>query len=114
VVSPKTTIFVPACFLVLGLYELSSYKRGLPLRTNFRRTLATSAAGALIAGAFVLVLAALHTLDDFVFFYRTFAPDHSLTGGIPVTWLDARFKVAAIAPVVFSFDHDGSTLIVRD
>ena len=39
-------------------------------------------------------------LDDFLFFYRTFAPDHSLTGGIPLVWLDTRFKVAAIAPVV--------------
>lgn len=100
VVSPETTIFVPACLLVLGLYELSSYDRASPVRTNFRRTLGTSAAGALVAGTFVLVLAALHTLDDFVFFYRTFAPDHSLTGGIPLTWLDTRFTVAAIAPVV--------------
>ena len=46
------------------------------------------------------MLAALHALDDFFFFYRTFAPDHSLTGGIPLVWLDTRFKVAAIAPVV--------------
>jgi hypothetical protein len=100
VVSPETTIFVPACLLVIGLYELSSYDRSRPLHVNFRRTLGASAAGALIAGAFALVLAALHTLDDFVFFYRTFAPDHSLTGGIPLIWLDTRFKVAAVAPVV--------------
>jgi hypothetical protein len=100
VVSPETTFFVPACLIVLGLYELASYDRGLPLRTNFRRTLGTSAAGLLIFSAFILVLAALHTLDDFLFYYRTFAPDHSLTGGIPLVWLDTRFKVAAIAPVV--------------
>jgi hypothetical protein len=100
VVSPETTIFVPACFVVLGLYELSSYDRALPLRANFRRTLGTSAAGLLILGAFALVLAAFHALDDFFFFYRTFAPDHSLTGGRPLVWLDTRFKFAAIAPVV--------------
>jgi hypothetical protein len=100
VISPETTIFVPAVFVVLGLYELSNYDRRLPFRANFRRTLGTSAAGLLMLGVFALVLAALHTLDDFLFFYRTFAPDHSLTGGIPIDWLDTRFKVAAIAPVV--------------
>jgi hypothetical protein len=100
VVSPETTIFVPALFVVLVLFELSSYDRGLPLRRNFRRTLGTAAAGSLILGAFALVLAAFHALDDFFFFYRTFAPDHSLTGGIPIVWLDTRFNVAAIAPVV--------------
>jgi hypothetical protein len=100
VVSPETAFFIPACFVVLGLFELSSYDRGLPIRTNFRRTLGTSAAGLLIVGAFALVLAVLHALDDFLFFYRTFAPEHSLTGGIPLVWLDTRFTVAAIAPVV--------------
>jgi hypothetical protein len=100
VVSPETTIFVPACFVVLGLYELSSYDRQLPFHANFHRTLGTAAAGLVILGAFASVLAALHALDDFFFFYRTFAPDHSLTGGIPLEWLDTRFKFAAIAPVV--------------
>jgi hypothetical protein len=100
VVSPETAFFVPACIIVLGVYELSSYDRGLPLRTNLRRTLGTSAAGLFMFSAFALVLAAAHALDDFLFFYRTFAPDHSLTGGIPLVWLDTRFKVAAIAPVV--------------
>jgi hypothetical protein len=100
VISPETTIFVPACFVVLGLYELSSYRRGVPLHTNFRRTLGTAAVGSLILTAFFLVLAAFRALDDFVLFYRTFAPDHSLTGGIPLVWLDTRFRVAAIVPVV--------------
>jgi hypothetical protein len=100
VVAPETTIFIPACFVVLGLYELVSYDRGSPIRTNFRRTLGTAAAGLLMFSAFALVLAAMHALDDFFFFYRTFVPDHSLTGGLPLMWLDTRFKVAAIAPVV--------------
>jgi hypothetical protein len=100
VVSPETTIFVPACFVVLGAYEASWFRRGLPLRTNFRRTLGTAAGGLLIFSAFLLMLAAFGALDDFFFFYRTFAPEHSLTGGIPLVWLDTRFKVAAIAPVV--------------
>lgn len=101
VVTPEATVFVPACFGVLALYELVSYDRRLPFRANFRRTLGTSAAGLVMLSAFALVLAGLHALDDFFFFYRTFAPDHSLTGAIPLVWPDdTRFKVAAIAPVV--------------
>jgi hypothetical protein len=100
VVTPEATIFLPACFAVLVFFELSSYDRRLPFRLNFRRTLGTAAAGLVLLGVFALVLASLHALDDFVFFYRTFAPDHSLTGGIPLIWLDTSFKFAAIAPVV--------------
>jgi hypothetical protein len=100
VIAPETTIVIPACFIVLGVYEVSWYRKGLGLRTNFRRTLGTAAVGLLILSAFFLMLAAFHALDDFLFYYRTFAPDHSLTGGIPLVWLDTRFKVAAIAPVV--------------
>ena len=100
VVSPETTIVIPACFVVLGVYEASWFRRGQPLRTNFRRTLGTAAVGLLIFSAFLLMLAAFGALDAFFFFYRTFAPEHSLTGGIPLVWLDTRFKVAAIAPVV--------------
>ena len=100
VISPETTIVIPACLAVLGLYELSSYDRSLRFRLNFPRTLQTMAAGALVLGLFCGVLAVLGTLDDFLFFYRTFASEHTLTGGIPLAWLDDRFRFAAISPVL--------------
>ena len=100
VISPETTIVIPACLAVLALYELSSYDRSLAFRLNFQRTLQTMVAGVLILGLFCGVLAVLGTLDDFLFFYRTFASEHTLTGGIPLSWLDDRFRFAAIAPVV--------------
>lgn len=100
VVSPETTIVIPACLAVLGLYELSSYDRRVAFRMNFQRTLRTLAAGVLFLSLFCGVLAGLGTLDDFLFFYRTFASEHTLTGGIPIKWISTRFYVAVIAPVV--------------
>jgi hypothetical protein len=99
VISPETTIMIPACLAVLGFYELWSRDKRLSLRANFRRTLGTASAGALALAGFGVVLAALGTLDDFLFSYRTFFSDHTLTGGVPVGWLDTRFEFAAIAPV---------------
>lgn len=99
VISPETSILIPACLSVLGLFELYSYDRALSLLANFRRTLRTVTAGALALGVLVVVFATLRILDDFVFFYRTFFSDHTLTGGIPLTWLDDRFYFAGIAPV---------------
>jgi hypothetical protein len=100
VLSPETTIVIPACLAVLGLYELSSYDRSVAFYANFQRTLRTLAAGVLFLSLFCGVLAGLGVLDDFLFFYRTFASEHTLTGGIPIKWIDTRFYVAAIAPVV--------------
>ena len=36
------------------------------------------------AGVFALWLLANGALDDFVFYFRTFAPDHELTGAFPI------------------------------
>jgi hypothetical protein len=99
VLSPETTIAIPAFIAVLGLFELFSYDRTRPLLASFRRTTRTLASGTLAVAALFAVFAALRVLDDFVFIYRTFISDHVLTGGIPVRWVDNRFRVAAIAPV---------------
>jgi hypothetical protein len=99
VLSPETTVAIPALLAAIGLFELYSYDRTSPLLVNFRRTGRTVASGALALAALFVVFAALRILDDFIFFYRTFLSDHVLTGGIPVSWVDTRFRVAAIAPV---------------
>ena len=99
VLSPETTVAIPALVVVVGLFELYSYDRARPLMVNFPRTGRMLASGALALAALFAVLAALRVLDDFVFFYRTFLSDHVLTGGIPVRWVDTRFRFAAIAPV---------------
>jgi hypothetical protein len=100
VLSPETAVAIPAVLVVLGLYELTSYRRERPFLVNFRRTARVVASGAVGLALLFAVLATLGILDDFVFFYRTFLSDHVLTGGIPLQWWDTRYRVQAIAPVV--------------
>jgi hypothetical protein len=100
VLSPETTVAIPAFLGSLALFELFSYDRARPRLVNFHRTVRTVACGALGIAVLFAVFAALRILDDFVFYYRTFLSDHVLTGGIPLRWLDTRFEVAAVAPVV--------------
>jgi hypothetical protein len=102
VVSPETAFAIPACLAVLALYELSARERGRPVLVSFRRTFLTVIIGAAAILLWFAVLAAQGALDDFLFFYRTFSPDHQLTGGIPLFWSDKddRFRFAAVAPVV--------------
>ena len=48
----------------------------------------------------LVFLATQHALDDFSSIYRTFAPDHELTGAIPpVTGSGAWFWFAVIVPM---------------
>ena len=100
VLTPEAAVAIPAVLIVLGAFELSSYRRERPFLVNFRRTAQVVACGALGLALVLAVFGALGILDDFVFFYRTFLSDHALTGGIPLRWWDDRYRVAAIAPVV--------------
>ncbi len=53
----------------------------------------------LFSAVWAISLATQRALDDFVFYFRTFAPDHELTGAIPVTGGGAWFWVAVVAPM---------------
>jgi hypothetical protein len=56
---------------------------GVAVPARFPRTLGCLAGGLGVAVAFVAWLALNGALDDFLFYFRTFAPDHALTGGVP-------------------------------
>jgi hypothetical protein len=100
VLSPETTIAIPALAGIVGFFELWAYDRTRPLLVNFRRTGQLIGSGAVTLAVVFVVLAALRILDDFVFFYRTFLSEHVLTGGIPVQWWDNQFYFAAFAPPI--------------
>jgi hypothetical protein len=78
--------------------------RGLRWRRRFSRTLAAAAGGVGAAGVFALWLLANGALDDFVFYFRTFAPDHELTGAFPIDVGVNGFKylVAGVLPWVLA------------
>ena len=58
--------------------------RGLPWRARFPRTLWCAAGGLAVTVVVAVWLGANGALDDYLFYFRTFAPDHALTGALPL------------------------------
>jgi hypothetical protein len=100
VLIPEAAYYIPACGLVLILYD--SYHR-VPgaVATSFSRSLWCTAAGVAVATATSVYLLAQHALGAFLFYFVVFASGHELTGGIrpPAdrSWL---FLYLAVGPVV--------------
>jgi len=78
--------------------------RGRRSPTRFARTIGCAAGGLAAAAVVALWLVANGALDDFVFYFRTFAPDHALTGGLPIDVQANGFDylVAAVLPWVLA------------
>ena len=78
------------------------------LAENFRRTLLCASSGAAFVAAWLVFLAAFSALGSFVFYYRTFAPGHQLTGGFPIegSWMRSgcrmRVHLCSGTPVVLA------------
>ena len=53
-------------------------------REGFSRTIRCGVTTAVLGTGWIVFLASQHALDDFIFYYRTFAPGHELTGGLTV------------------------------
>jgi len=102
VLVPDMGYLVPACGIVLLLYELKRREPGVGLAATFPRTvscIAAVAATALVFGAFLFTH---NALGKFIFYYAIFARGLALTGAQPLpldNW-DARFAFVAIAPLV--------------
>jgi hypothetical protein len=109
IVTPESAYAVVACLGIVPLFELFYRAPGLPWRQTFRRTLVCAASAAVFVVVWAAFLLTRGALDDFVFYYRTFAPDHELTGGIPVSpdgsnqfWFSV-YATAALPGVTFLF-----------
>jgi hypothetical protein len=79
---PESIFAVPACGVIVLLYEVFHFDRGRRLLGNFRRTIAFSVAGLAVLAAFFLFLASQEALGSFFFYYRIAAETRSLAGGI--------------------------------
>lgn len=103
VLTPEGSYMVPAYLAAVVLYELVH-------RQGFSRTIRCGIATAVLGTGWIVFLASFHALDDFVFYYKTFAPGHELTGGLPVALGEGQtptafgghlyYVFAAGAPVV--------------
>jgi hypothetical protein len=100
IIVPETAVAAVAVLVTIVAFEAYYYDRSKAFLPNFRRTFLCTGAGMVLTTIWVAFLAAYGALDDFVFSYLTFASDHTLTGGLPVAWVDDRFRFAVGAPVV--------------
>jgi hypothetical protein len=77
VLTPEGSYMVPAYLAAVVLFEVVH-------RDGFTRTMRCGVTTAVLGAAFVVFLVSQHALDDFVFYYQTFAPGHELTGGLTI------------------------------
>jgi hypothetical protein len=98
---PESAYCIPACGVVLILYEVANGRPGERLLSRFPRTLGCIVGGASAALIFGGVLALEHAAASFAFYYLIFAPGHALTGGYPIEFHlhDPLFAYLALAPV---------------
>jgi hypothetical protein len=75
--TPEGSYMVPAYLAAVVLFEVVQ-------RAGFTRTIRCAITAGVLGAAFLSVLVSQHSLGDFVFYYRTFAPGHELTGGLTV------------------------------
>ena len=88
---------VAAGVVVIGYELIDGGPR--PWRHRFRRTLGCLGGGAAAAAVFLAWLAWNGAVDDYLFYFRTFAPDHELTGGFRVdVTAGANYVFAAVLP----------------
>ena len=98
VLTPELAFGVVAAGVVVIGYELIE-GGPRPWRQRFRRTLGCLGGGAAAATVFLAWLAWNGAVDDYLFYFRTFAPDHELTGGFRVDpTAGANYVFAAVLP----------------
>jgi hypothetical protein len=98
--TPEGLYMLPAFGGTLVVYEVFSGHESGRGRSRFPRTLRTSIVGVVTCLAFAVFLAANSALGDFIFYFRSFVPDHVLTGGIPVQDVGTTvFTVSTYLPI---------------
>jgi hypothetical protein len=106
IMTPEMSYAVISCGGAVLLFEVVHRRPSTSLYLNFRRTLWSAGAGLAFIAGWLGFLATQGAADDFLYYYRTFAPDHTLTGGIPVKWPGPEFVWAVTIPlalIVFVF-----------
>ena len=82
--TPESTYLLPGLLVVLPLLDWDRRSAGAPWVQQFPLTFRFGVCGLVASMLIGGALAIGGALDDFLFMYRTFAPDHDLTGGIPI------------------------------
>lgn len=98
----ETAVAIPAALAVLVAFEVYNRNSERAFLENYRRTALFIAAGTVLLGVAVAVLAAMSALEGFVVFYRWIAPGVDLLSGVPFSHveLDAGYMRSIAAPLV--------------
>ncbi len=110
-----TAPFLAVAVAIVG-YDIYRYDPAQPFTINFRMTLRCLVTGIGITVVWVGILLTQGALDDFVNFYLTFARDHELTSGIPLTWGGRRFWLWTYVPpalVLLTFFYLTTRILAR-
>jgi hypothetical protein len=115
---PESAYCVPACGLIVLLYDFVHRRPGQNLVTMFSRTLATAGGGILVLALLCLYLLTQHALGAFIFYYQIFIPGHDLFGGLNVHLraYGPLFVIFVIAPLVaflLSFFYFAKAVVTR-
>ena len=86
ILTPEEALFVPCLLGTVAVYEWAGRQPGAALASNFRRTWQCFIAGAALTVAWLVYLAATHSVTAFVDYFLVFAQGHGLEGGIPTQW----------------------------
>jgi hypothetical protein len=105
VLTPEGSYMVPAYFAAIVLYELV-HRRG------FSRTIRSGVTTAVLGVGWIIFLASEHALRDFVFYYRTFAPGHELTGGLTIALGEGQAPTLAGGHLYYDFAAGAPVVLV--
>jgi hypothetical protein len=121
ILSPESIFTLPACGIVILLYEVYHFDRTRGLMDNFRRTIGCSIAGLIFVVIFFFYLVSQHAVGDFFFFYRIIAegrtsgglPFHLRLEASPTPLLDRFVVVAMPASILIGFWYVVAKLRMR-
>lgn len=86
IIVPEALLFALCLCVLLVIFEAVRYHRGDSIVGTFPRTIRCVAVGVGLLAAWVLYLAVVGALSNFIDYYVIAALDHSLVGALPVQW----------------------------
>lgn len=98
ILTPESAFLLVACAATIVGYEVYYREAGTGWAAALHRTRWCAAFSGLLVALWAVVLLATGTLSSYLLYFRTFAPSHELTGGIPMHKDSPFVWFAALAP----------------
>lgn len=86
IIVPEALLFALCLCVLLVIFEAVRYRRGDSIVGTFQRTIRCGVVGVVLLVAWVVYLAVVGALSNFIDYYVIAALDHSYVGALPVQW----------------------------